>query len=112
MVCLAQGGHNFPFNELFTTEAAGAIESLIIQSTDKLSLTHKKPSLSQITSTNFADKALDVEVFVLHPEHLAFAGLATVLTRDGAALPLSLLLLQGTVNSLLVKHFFFRHRLP
>lgn len=51
----------------------------------------------------FANKALDVEVVILHPEHLAFAGLATVLTRDGAALPLSLLLLQGTVNSLLVK---------
>lgn len=52
MVCLAQGRHNFPFNELFTTEAAGAIESLIIQSADILALSHKKASLSQVTSTN------------------------------------------------------------
>jgi len=51
----------------------------------------------------FANKALDVEVIILHAEHLAFAGLATVLTRDGTALPLYLLLLQGTVDSLLVK---------
>lgn len=52
MVCLAQGGHNFPFNEFLTTEAAGAIESLIIQSADILALPHKKSSLSQVTSTN------------------------------------------------------------
>lgn len=59
MVCLAQGGHNFPFNELFTTEAAGAIESLIIQSADILALSHKKASLSQVTSTNCRKRERD-----------------------------------------------------
>lgn len=111
MISLSQGRHNLPFDELLTAEAAGAVESLVIHSADILTLTHKKPSLSQVTSTNFANKALNVEVFVLHPEHLSFAGFATVLTGDGAALPLALLLLQGTVDSLLVKCFFFRHRL-
>lgn len=51
----------------------------------------------------FANKALDVEVFVLHSQHFAFARFATVLTWDGAALPRALLLVKGTVNSLLVK---------
>lgn len=52
----------------------------------------------------FTDEALDVEMFVLHPQHLSFAGLATVLAQDWAALGvrLGLLLLHGTVYSLLL----------
>lgn len=51
----------------------------------------------------FANKALDVEVFVLHSQDFAFTRFATVLTWGGAALSLALLLVKGTVNSLLVK---------
>lgn len=55
----------------------------------------------------FTDKALDVEVFVLDPERLPFAGLPTVLTGDRSSsslLLLLLLLLQRAVDSLLLKH--------
>lgn len=54
----------------------------------------------------FTDKALDVEVLVLDPKRLSFAGLPTVLTGDGSSslLLLLLLLLQRAVDSLLLKH--------
>lgn len=51
----------------------------------------------------FTDKAFDVEVFVLDPERLPFAGLPTVLTGDRSSSSL-LLLLQWAVDSLLLKH--------
>lgn len=51
----------------------------------------------------FTDKAFDVEVFVLDPERLPFAGLPTVLTGDRSSSSL-LLLLQRAVDSLLLKH--------
>lgn len=87
VVSLAQGRYNFSLNKLFATEAAGPIKALIILSADILALSHEKASLSQVTTANFANKALNVEVFVLHSQHFAFAGLATVLTWDRAALP-------------------------
>ena len=57
----------------------------------------------------FTDKALDVEVFVLDPERLPFAGLPTVLTGDWSTSSLLLflpLLLQRAVDSLLLKHWW------
>lgn len=64
----------------------------------------------QMNGLTFANKALDVEVLVLHSQHFAFARFATVLTWDGAALPHALLLGEGTVNSLLVKRCGERKR--
>lgn len=56
VVSLSQGGYNFPFNKLFATEAAGPIETLIIQSADILAMSHEKASLSQVTTTDCKKK--------------------------------------------------------
>lgn len=52
----------------------------------------------------FTDEAVDVEVFVLDPQGLSFAGFATVLAGDGPMLLFGLLLLMRAVDRLLLKH--------
>lgn len=43
-------------------------------------------SLCGVTSLTFAGEALDMEVFVLHPEHLALTCLSTLVALDGGLL--------------------------
>lgn len=56
VVGFPQGWNHFPLNEFITAEAPCAIESLIVQSTDIVSLSHKKSSLSQVTSTSYMER--------------------------------------------------------
>lgn len=52
VIGFAQSRDHFSLNEFITTEAPCAIESLVVQSTDVVSLSHKESSLSQVTSTS------------------------------------------------------------
>lgn len=104
VVGLPQRRHHFPFNEVLAAETAGAVHALVVQGADILSLPHEEAALGQLTSTNFTDEALDVEVFVLDPQGLSFAGFATVLAGDGPMLLFGLLLLMRAVDRLLLKH--------
>lgn len=56
VIGFAQCWDHFSLNEFITTEASCAIESLVVQSTDVVSLSHKKSSLSQVTSTSCGKK--------------------------------------------------------
>lgn len=51
MVGLAQGGHHLPLDEVLAAEAASPVESLVVQSTDVLTLPHEEASLGQFTTT-------------------------------------------------------------
>lgn len=55
MVGLSQGGHHLPLNEVLAAEAAGPVQSLVIQSTDVFTLPHEEASLGQFTTT-YCDK--------------------------------------------------------
>lgn len=51
VIGFSQCWDHFSLNEFITTEASCAIEPLVVQSTDVVSLSDKKSSLSQVTST-------------------------------------------------------------
>lgn len=56
MVSLAQGRYHLPLNEVLAAEAASAVQPLVVQSTDVLSLTHEEASQRQFASAH-CDKA-------------------------------------------------------
>lgn len=66
VVGLPQSGDHLPLHKLAAGVTAGAMDALVVQSAQVVSILHEESSLSQVAPTHFACEALDVEVLALH----------------------------------------------
>lgn len=82
VVGASEGRHHLSTDEGVAAVTAGPIQALVVCCADVLALLLEEPRPRQVTVTNSAGEASDVEVRVLHSDHLPFTDLPTALASD------------------------------
>lgn len=77
VVGLPQDGDHLSLNKLPAVVADRPVKPLEVQWTQIVPVLHEEATVTQITATHFAGKALDVKVATLNPQHLSFTRFPT-----------------------------------
>lgn len=86
MVGLPQDCDHLSLHKFPTVDAERAMKPLEVHRAKKVTILHKEATLTQVTATDLASKALYVEVIGLDSQHLSLAWLPTPEALD-APLP-------------------------
>lgn len=85
VVGASQGGHHLPADVPLTAVTLRPVQALVILCANVLPRVVEEARLDQVTPTNLAGEAVDVEVRGFDPDHLSAANLPTAGAHDRGA---------------------------
>lgn len=85
VVGASQGGHHLSADVMLTAVTLSPVKALVILCANVLARVVEEPRLDQVTATDLAGEAVDMEVRGFDPDHLSTANLPTAGAHDQGA---------------------------